>query len=364
MTSSPRPPNRQSGRPSTEQDAPTGRPTVDRIAEELIACFQTNRTPNNPQAAWVAWVVLKRALTQLVRDDKHRLMYRLRKQRTIARPGGVSGFGYWSGKDVRVEFHPAVENTGIVFIRADLPQRPRIPALVQYRVETPRRSSLECDGARVEMVEHIMAALAGMRIDNCQVLVTAPEMPGCDGSSLPFVQVLKEAGIVEQSALRPVRVVTRVIRVEEGDAWFEVRPGMGEEFFLRYLLDYGPKGPIGRQSFGLLFSSHAFARELAPCRTFMLKSEADWLLSQGLGKRTTTKDLLVFGDAEPIDNQLRFPDECARHKLMDMIGDLALAGCDLAGRFCAYRSGHRLNASLTRSILAQTEAVDTVRRCA
>ncbi|RMF93854.1 MAG: UDP-3-O-[3-hydroxymyristoyl] N-acetylglucosamine deacetylase, partial [Planctomycetota bacterium] len=165
-------------------------------------------------------------------------------------------------------------------------------------------------------------------------------------------------------AWRPLRVVTRVFRVEEKDAWFEARPASGGELFLRYLLDYGAEGPIGRQSFGLSFDTENFCRELAPCRTFMLQSEADKLLAMGLGTRTTTKDLLVFGENGPIDNTLRFPDECVRHKLMDMVGDLALAGCDFVGRFCAYRSGHRLNAELTKTILLQTESLETVRRCA
>lgn len=291
-------------------------------------------------------------------------MFSFRSQQTIARPVAVEGFGYWSGVDCQVEFRPAPPNTGIFFVREDLRHRPRIPARLENRIEMPRRSCLEYKGVRVEMVEHIMAALGGLQIDNCEIGVTAAEMPGCDGSALPFVEALLSAGIVTQPAPRPVRVLTSVLRVEEGDCWFEARPGLGQECFMRYLLDYGPDGPIGRQSFGLVLTPETFSRELAPCRTFMLKEEAEWLLSQGLGRRTTPRDLLVFDDSGPIDNQLRFPDECVRHKLLDMVGDLALCGCDLVGRFSAYRSGHRLNARLGLCIINQFPVAESLRSCA
>ncbi|MEJ5340649.1 MAG: UDP-3-O-acyl-N-acetylglucosamine deacetylase [Thermogutta sp.] len=291
-------------------------------------------------------------------------MLSFRSQQTIARPVAVEGFGYWSGEDCRVEFRPAPPNTGVVFVREDLRHRPRIPARLEYRIEMPRRSCLEYRGVRVEMVEHVMAALGGLQIDNCEVAVTAPEMPGCDGSALPFVEALLAAGIIKQSMPRPVRVLSAVVRVEENGCWFEARPGLGQECFMRYLLDYGPEGPIGRQSFGLTLTPETFRRELAPCRTFMLKEEAEWLLSQGLGRRTTPRDLLVFDEHGPIDNELRFPDECVRHKLLDMVGDLALCGCDLVGRFCAYRSGHRLNAQLGLQLIRQFPAVDSLRSCA
>ncbi len=297
-------------------------------------------------------------------DRRQTLMLSLRPQQTIARAVAVEGFGYWSGTDVRVEFRPAPPNSGIVFVREDLRHRPRIPARLEYRMETPRRSSLEFSGARVEMVEHVMAALGGLQIDNCEISVTAAEMPGCDGSALPFVEALLQAGIIKQSAPRAVRVLTRVVRVEDRNSWFEARPGIANECFMRYLLDYGPDGPIGRQSFGLALTPESFCRELAPCRTFMLKEEAEWLLSQGLGRRTTPRDVLVFDADGPIDNQLRFPDECVRHKLLDIVGDLALCGCDFVGRFSAYRSGHRLNAEMGRNLLNQFPLVERIRSCA
>ncbi len=139
----------------------------------------------------------------LVTDDGHLWMYATRKQQTIAAPVTTEGVGYWSGEDVRVEFCPAPVDTGIVFVRADLPGAPRIPATVQHRVEMPRRTTLRCGEAGVEMVEHVMAALAGLQIDNCEVWVDRPEMPGCDGSCLPFVEALRAAGVMPQEGLRP-----------------------------------------------------------------------------------------------------------------------------------------------------------------
>ena len=132
---------------------------------------------------------------------------------------------------------------------------------------------------------------------------------------------------------------------------------------LRYELDYGGGSPIGRQSLEVSLSPRHFHMNLAPSRTFMLESEAMAIQAQGLGRRATFRDLLVFGPRGPIDNQLRFPDECVRHKMVDMVGDLAMTGCDLAGRFAAYRSGHRLNAELVRAIVADNgpAAVETMR---
>lgn len=288
-------------------------------------------------------------------------------QCTIAKATAVEGFGYWSGQDVRVEFRPAQPHTGIVFVRCDLPGRPRIPACPAHRLEIPRRTSLRCGEASVEMIEHVMAALGGLGIDNCELWVDQAEMPGCDGSSLPFVRALDGAGRVEQDAVRRRRVVRKFLRLSDGESWFEARPTHNHTVVLRYHLDYGLNNPIGRQTFELTLTPDTFRTELAPCRTFMLKAEADWLLAQGLGCRATYRDLLVFDERGPIDNELRFPDECVRHKLLDMVGDLTLVGCPVFGRFSAYRSGHRLNAEVVQALTEQTEEIgkrDPGRQCA
>jgi UDP-3-O-acyl N-acetylglucosamine deacetylase len=276
----------------------------------------------------------------------------------------VEGVGYWSGRNVRVEFRPAPAETGIVFVRADLNDCPRIPATIHHRVEVPRRTALRNGEAGVEMIEHLMAALAGLQIDNCELWVDQPEMPGCDGSCLPFVEALRGAGVTEQNAVRRRQVIRRPIHVGNHESWIEVRPCCSAKTILRYELDYGSGNSIGRQSLEISLSPRHFHMNLAPSRTFMLEAEAAAMKAQGLGQRATCRDLLVFGSRGPIDNQLRFPDECVRHKLADMVGDLALAGCDLVGRFVAFRSGHRLNAELVRAIVAPGAVQEELQRCA
>ncbi len=276
---------------------------------------------------------------------------RLRQQRSIATSVRLEGFGFWSGQDVRVEFHPAPPDTGLVFVRTDLDEPVRIPATVAHRVETPRRTTLAAGDTSVEMVEHVLAACAGLRIDNCEIHVDRQEIPGADGSSLPFTRVLEQAGFVEQPRPRRQLVVAEVTRVGSDASWVEARPAAQGGFSLEYRMDYGP-GPIGRQTLRLDVGPATFSRELAAARTFLPREEAEWLRGRGLGKRVTYQDVLVFGDHGPLDNELRFHDECVRHKALDLVGDLALAGCDIVGQVTAYRSGHRLNAELVRRLLS------------
>jgi UDP-3-O-acyl N-acetylglucosamine deacetylase len=286
-------------------------------------------------------------------------------QQTIAAPAVVAGFGFWSGKDVRVEFRPAAADSGIVFVRGDLPRPVRIPADVRHRIESPRRTTLCCGGATVEMIEHVMAALAGLAIDNCEVWVDQSEMPGCDGSSLPFVTALEAAGIVDQPDCRPQLIVSEVTRVGDADHWIEARPATCDGLSVRYRLDYSDSSPaIGRQTNEFEITPLVFRRELASSRTFMLEDEAKWLLSQGLGTRVQPTDVLVFNDEGPIKNELRYRDECVRHKILDVIGDLALAGCQIVGHIVAHRSGHRLNAELVKALLQEGEIIRPQRKVA
>jgi UDP-3-O-acyl N-acetylglucosamine deacetylase len=289
------------------------------------------------------------------------LKYSLRQQFTLAEPVHVEGFGYWSGEDVRVEFRPASPDSGIVFVRSDLEQSISIAAAVGNRVEVPRRTTLVSDGASVEMVEHVLASLAGLQIDNCEVWVNRAEMPGCDGSSQPFIEALTSVERVALPALRECLVITTSTRVGNDECWVEAGPDPTGKLSLKYILDYGDQGPIGRQTLDVCLSPHAFCTELAAARTFLLEAEAEWLRQQGLGERVTCTDLLVFDDQGPVGNTLRFRDECVRHKTLDLVGDLALAGCDIQGRITAYRSGHRLNAQLVRELLRQDQLVR--RRC-
>jgi UDP-3-O-acyl N-acetylglucosamine deacetylase len=287
-----------------------------------------------------------------------------RAQQTINRPAEIRGFGYWSGRDVRLEFRPAPPNSGIVFVRSDFAPAIGIPATVENRIEIPRRTTLAASGASVEMVEHVLAALSGLQIDNCEVWVDRPEMPGCDGSSEPFAAALDSAGIIQQDW--PVRqlVINDVTRVGNDESWVEARPSKRGGLTIKYKLDYGSGNPIGKQTLELRMAPGSFRQELAQARTFLLQNEAEWLRSRGLGARVTPKDVLVFGDSGPIDNELRYEDECVRHKALDLIGDLALAGCELVGHIVAYRSGHRLNAELVRALLTEGQLVESRRKTA
>jgi UDP-3-O-acyl N-acetylglucosamine deacetylase len=252
----------------------------------------------------------------------------------------------------------------LVFVRTDLPTPKRIPAQVQRRIEVPRRTTLAADGATVEMVEHILAALYGLGIDNSEISVNAPEMPGLDGSCLPIVQAIVAAGIVSQKAPCRRLIVTDVTRVGNDECWVEARPAKTNTLSVLYKLDYGQNNPIGRQTIELTVHPQSFAAELASARTFLLQDEADWLKSRGLGTRVTNQDLLVFNDDGPIDNPLRFENECVRHKALDLVGDLALAGCDLVGQIIAYKSGHRLNAELVKAILMEGRIEEGLRPAA
>jgi UDP-3-O-[3-hydroxymyristoyl] N-acetylglucosamine deacetylase len=274
-----------------------------------------------------------------------------RCQRTLCRPVAVDGFGYFSGRDIRVEFRPARANAGIVFVRRDLGVTARVPVSPALRIDVPRRTTLEWRGIRVEMIEHVLAALAGLQIDNCEVWVNAPEMPGCDGSSQMFVEALDTAGTVEAAeTVRQIRVA-HAMRVGNDDNWIEARPSRGNRLSVSFDLDYSTHPAIGHQKFALDVNPDSFRAEVAPCRTFIPEEVAHAMVDQGLGLRVTSQNLLIFGPNGPIENTLRFPDECVRHKVLDVVGDLALTGCEVIADVVAYRSGHRLHAELAQQLL-------------
>jgi UDP-3-O-[3-hydroxymyristoyl] N-acetylglucosamine deacetylase len=276
----------------------------------------------------------------------------------------VTGFGYWSSRDVRVELRPAPPHSGVVFVRGDYDRPRRIPADVKQRIEVPRRTTLAGDGTQVEMVEHVLAALYGLGVDNCEVWVDSSELPGLDGSCQPLVDAITVAGLVEQPARRRRLVITDVTRVGDDECWLEARPVKPGGLAIKYRLDYGSESAIGRQTIELRVTPQTFLTELAPARTFILAEEAEWLKSRGLATRVTNKDLLVFGPEGPIDNEMRMENECVRHKTLDLIGDLSLVGCDLVGHFIAHRSGHRLNAELVKVLLKEGRIEEDLRRTA
>jgi UDP-3-O-[3-hydroxymyristoyl] N-acetylglucosamine deacetylase len=285
-----------------------------------------------------------------LKDDRIVKRVNFRFQRTIAQPVEVEGIGYLTGQDVHLRFRPAPASTGVVFVRTDLGPQACIHASVDEVTGTNRRTTLGQPPLSVGLVEHVMAALSGLRVDNCIVEVDAPEPPGLDGSAGAFVQALTDAGMVMQAQYRGVWAVDRPIVVASRDATLALYPPTEPGLRVSYLLNYGLRSPITRQTFTSEVTPASFAQGIAPCRTFLLEEEAIALRNQGLGKRTQARDLLVFGPRGPIDNTLRFADEPARHKVLDILGDLALLGHDLHGHVVAYRSGHPLNIELVRAL--------------
>jgi UDP-3-O-acyl N-acetylglucosamine deacetylase len=254
---------------------------------------------------------------------------------------------------VRLRFLPAPPGSGVVFARTDLRPRVHVPAHIGQVTGTKRRTTLGHPPEQVGLVEHVLAALAGLRVDNCVVELNAPEPPGLDGSARQFVIALCDAGIEPQPAARPVYGVEQSVVLTAGGSTLALHPLPATDdngLVITYFLDYGLGSPIGRQVHTQNITPGTFALELAACRTFILESEAEELRRQGLGTRTTTADLLVFGAHGPINNHLRFADEPARHKVLDLVGDLSLLGADLCGHVVAYRSGHPLNIELVRTL--------------
>ena len=279
---------------------------------------------------------------------------RPRSQHTIRRPVSVAGVGYWSGRGVVVDLLPAPAGCGVVIVRGDLDVPVRVAAAVEHRVEARLRTTLAVGGARVQMVEHLLSALAGTGVDCCIVRVSGEELPGLDGSARAFVEAIDAAGLEDLGRPSDPLVVAETVRVEDGDAWIEAAAPRHAGLSVEYTLDYAP--PVGRQSFAITVTPESYRDSLAAARTFITAAEAEQLRAAGLCGHVTPQDLLVFGPDGPVGNPLRWPDECVRHKVLDLVGDLALVGRPLHAHVRASRSGHRLNAALAARLLA------TVRR--
>ena len=274
-------------------------------------------------------------------------------QRTVASPVTLEGYGLFTGSAVSATIRPAEEGSGIRFVRSDLPGRPAIPASVSHVAEAPRRTVLRAGEARVETVEHCLGALAGLGIDNAVVEVKGPELPAGDGSAAMFVDAVGRAGVVEQGAIRQPIVVREPITVREGEATLAIVPSASSSLEIVYMLDYGEGSPIARQTHACALTPESFASEIAPARTFSTAAEARAARDMGMFAHLTPRDMLVIDTTGPIDNTLRFANEPARHKLLDLLGDISLVGRPILGRLVAYRSGHALNHRLAKEITAR-----------
>jgi UDP-3-O-[3-hydroxymyristoyl] N-acetylglucosamine deacetylase/3-hydroxyacyl-[acyl-carrier-protein] dehydratase len=276
----------------------------------------------------------------------------LRPQQTIDEPVEIAGLGLFTGEAATLRFLPAPPDTGVVFVREDQNQPVRIQAEVNNVAKRLRRTSIRNGSVQIETIEHCMSALAGLGIDNVLVELNGSEVPGLDGSSLPFVEKLKEAGIVEQDKPREIYRIPETVRVADGPSYLMATPGAEDDDSLEiiYDLNYGPDSPIGQQVYKIRLTPEVFEEQIAAARTFVLRDEAEKFQAAGLGKHLGYQDILVFGEDGPIDNPLRFPDECVRHKIQDLIGDLYLFGKFIAGHIFARQSGHALNYELVRRL--------------
>jgi len=279
------------------------------------------------------------------------------RQTTIRKPVTVEGRGLFTGQPCVMQILPAQANAGVVFVRAN--QATPILADIDNVAKRQRRTSLQQDEGIVETVEHVLAAASGMGIDNLRIELTAAETPSTDGSTLPFVEALKDAGVQELDADKKTLVITEPISVSDGDAMLAALPGPTDCLDILFDLDYSGVPSIGRQVKGFRLDKDDFVTEIAPARTFSLAEEAQAFQAQGIGTHLTPRDVLIMGPDGPIDNDLRFPDEHVRHKITDLIGDLALLGRRLRGRIVAYRSGHELNHQLVQALVDSTSGATT-----
>ncbi|MBI2191515.1 MAG: UDP-3-O-[3-hydroxymyristoyl] N-acetylglucosamine deacetylase [Planctomycetes bacterium] len=280
-----------------------------------------------------------------------------RNQTTIQNPIEYTGVGLHTGLETTFRLKPAGPDQGVVFTRVDLPGRPRIPASAETITSRLRRTCIRCNEAEVQTIEHLLSCLAGMGIDNLDVEINGPEVPGADGSALPFLQLLRTAGKAEQPAAKKQIHLPRLVHVQDGDlslVAIPAREGLTISYTFEWWSDYGEiqySVPVfAPQHFTITVNEKAYEAEIAPARTFVASVEADKLRSMGLGRGATYKNTLVVGPQGVIENELRFPNEFARHKILDLMGDLFLLGAELDCHMVAIKSGHNLNMKMVKAI--------------
>jgi UDP-3-O-[3-hydroxymyristoyl] N-acetylglucosamine deacetylase / 3-hydroxyacyl-[acyl-carrier-protein] dehydratase len=275
------------------------------------------------------------------------------KQRTIQGIVSVEGFGLHTGQKVNVIFKPARADEGICFARTDLPEKPMIRANFDHvltKAALPRCTSIGNDQVAIHTVEHLMAALYGLKIDNLTIEINGAELPGLDGSGVEFYNVLKKIGVVEQDQDREYLDIKEPIWLKEGNATLFAVPC--EDLIVSYTLDYNHP-VLSSQSFSRKIDPEIFEKEIVSSRTFCLDAEAKKLQDHGLGRGANYQNTLVVTDTGVKENTLRFQDEFVRHKVLDFIGDLYLLGKPVRGHIVGMRSGHTLNRKLLQKILEQ-----------
>jgi UDP-3-O-[3-hydroxymyristoyl] N-acetylglucosamine deacetylase/3-hydroxyacyl-[acyl-carrier-protein] dehydratase len=293
-------------------------------------------------------------------------------QQSIGKPVSINGVGLVTGVNTKLTFNPAPEHYGISFVRTDLDNKPEIKADIDFVTEFSNGINLGKDGVNILSIEHLMSAFAGMKIDNCRIEIDAPEIPFLDGSALPYAELIKEAGIVEQKAQREFLTIDQPVIHVDGEAALSVFPL--DDFRLTLEIDY--KHPVLGAQYTTLFSLNDFEKEFAPARTFSFLSEVEKLLEQGNLKGATPDCAIIVQDFDltddrierlrrlfawngPIESgkngllnntELRFQNEPCRHKALDIIGDLYLLGKPVKAHIIGARTGHPANITIVKKL--------------
>lgn len=278
-------------------------------------------------------------------------------QRTVAKRVSCTGVGLHSGRPATLTLAPAPADAGITFVRMDLGLE--IPARNERVVDTTLSTSIANGPARVSTVEHVMAALHGMGIDACRVEVDGPEIPILDGSAAPFVALVHEAGIRVLPAGKRYLVIEQPVEIRDGDKLARLEPA--DAFSVEFTADFGHP-LITNQGFRVTLSDRTFEREIARARTFCFRRDIEKMQSLGLAKGGSLENAIVVDEFSILNPEgLRFPDEFARHKVLDAIGDLALFGMPVVGALTAVKSGHAMNQALVKKVLSDAAAHRVVR---
>ncbi|HIJ65583.1 MAG TPA: bifunctional UDP-3-O-[3-hydroxymyristoyl] N-acetylglucosamine deacetylase/3-hydroxyacyl-ACP dehydratase [Candidatus Hydrogenedentes bacterium] len=271
----------------------------------------------------------------------------MEKQQTVREEASISGVGVHTGNLTTVTFKPAPPNSGVTFYRTDLPGKPAIKADIDHVIDVSRGTTIGIDGARIGTVEHVLAAIAGLGIDNLAIEVDGNETPNADGSSLPFMNTLKKAGIVEQNAERKYIKIVEPLYYRHDDVTLSVLPA--DELRVSLTVSYDHVA-IGTQYASFTITPEVFAKEIAPARTFCFLREVKMLQEQGLIKGGSLESAVVIGDEAILNDDLRYPDEPVRHKVLDLLGDMFLLGRPLKGHVVAVKPGHARNVAFSQQI--------------
>lgn len=274
-------------------------------------------------------------------------------RRTVAREIAVEGVALHAGIPVKMRIRPAAGETGIRFCRSDLPQRPVITALWNNILDSRFATVIAENGVSVGVTEHLLAALSAVGVDDCLIELDGPEPPFLDGDALSFLRLLDEAGMRELDVGRETIIVRRPVTVQSADASVDLLPSAEPEF--RFDIDF-PGTAIGHQTFECEFNEAVFRREIGPARTFGFLDQADALRQAGFARGASLENTLVIdGDRICNPGKQRFKDEFVRHKILDAVGDMKLAGAPVIARFEGHRSSHALNAAVLRRLFSDPD---------